>query len=50
MVFFYCVLCAKLKLQYFDHLVWKAISLEKTLMMRDWRQKEKGAAENGMVR
>ena len=48
-IFFYCVLCVKLKLQYFDRPVWRDISLEKTLMMKDWRQKEKGAAENGMV-
>ena len=36
----------KLKLQYFGHLMRKADSLEKTLMLR---QKEKGVAEDEMV-
>ena len=32
----------KLKLQYFDHLMWRVDSLEKTHAGRDWGQKEKG--------
>ena len=75
-------LMLKLKLQYFGHLMQRASSLEKTLMLgktegkrtdaeapipwppdakhqligkdpvagKDWRQKEKGATENKMVR
>ena len=35
-----------LKLQYFGHLMWKANTLEKTPMLEDWKQKDKGAAEN----
>ena len=31
----------KLKLQYFDHLMRRVDSLEKTLMLRDWGQEEK---------
>jgi len=38
----------KLKLQYFGHLLRRADSLEKTLMLG--RQKEKGEAEDEMVR
>ena len=38
------------KLQYFSHLIQRADSLEKTLMLRDWQQKEKRAAEDEMVR
>ena len=34
-----------LKLQYFGRLMWRADSLEKTLL-KDWRQKEKRAAED----
>ena len=37
----------KLKLQYFGHLMRKADSLEKTLMLR---QKEKGVAEDEMFK
>ena len=37
----------KLKLQYFVHLIQRAESLEKTLMLG--KQKEKGAAEDEMV-
>ena len=37
-------LMLKLKLQYFDHLMWRADSLEKTLM-----QEEKGTTEDEMV-
>ena len=40
----------KLKLQYFGHLMQRADSLEKTLMLEDGRQKEKGAAEDEMFR
>ena len=44
-------LMLKLKLQYFDHLVWRADSLEENLMAgKDWRQEEKGVAEDEMVR
>ena len=44
-------LMLKLKLQNFGHLMWRADSLEKTLMFgEDWRQKEKRAAEEEMVR
>ena len=38
------------KLQYFAHLMWRADSLEKTLMLgKDWRQEEKGTTEDEMV-
>ena len=39
-----------LKLQYFGCLMQKADTLEKTLMLGNRRQKEKGAAEEEMVR
>ena len=39
----------KLKLQYFGHMMWRTDSLEKTLMLKDWRQKEKGTIEDEMV-
>ena len=39
----------KLKLQYFGHLMWRADSSEKTLMLgRDWGQEEKGTTEDEM--
>ena len=38
----------KLKLQYFGHLMQRADSLEKTLML-DWRQEEKGTTEDEMA-
>ena len=41
-------LMLKLKLQYFGHLMWRANSFEKTLMMGDWRR-EKGMTEDEMV-
>ena len=41
-------LMLKLKFPYFDHLIRRADSLEKTLMLG--RQKEKGEAEDEMVR
>ena len=48
-------LMLRLKLQYFDHLMWRANSLEKIRLIRkdpdagkDWRQEEKGAAEDEM--
>ena len=45
---------AKLKLQYFGHLMRRVDSLEKTLMLgsdagRDWGQEEKGTTEDEMV-
>ena len=47
----------KLKLQYFGHLMQKANSLEKTWLIgkdpeagKDWRQKEKKAVEDEMIR
>ena len=39
-----------LKLQYFGHLMQRARPLEKTDAGKDWRQKEKGAAEDETVR
>ena len=40
-----------LKLQYFGHLMWRAELTEKGPGAgKDWRQKEKGAAEDEMVR
>ena len=38
-----------LKLQYFGHLMQRARPLEKTDAGKDWRQKEKGAAEDEIV-
>ena len=44
-------LMLKLKLQYFDHLMWRAFSLGKNPDAgKDWRQKEQGMTENEMVR
>ena len=43
-------LMLRLKLQYFGHLMWRADSFEKTLMLRgDWGQEEKGTTEDEMV-
>ena len=43
-------LMLKLKLQYFDHLMQRADSLEKTLMLgKNWGQEEKGATEDEML-
>ena len=42
-------LMLKLKLQYFGHLMRRADSLEKTLMLKDWGQEEKGTTEDEMV-
>ena len=43
-------LMLKLKLQYFDHLMRRVDSLEKTLMARrDWGQEEKGTTEDEMA-
>ena len=40
----------KLKLQYFDHLMWRANSLEKDPDDgKDWKQEEKGTTEDEMV-
>ena len=38
----------KLKLQYFDHLMQRVDSLEKTDAGRDWGQEEKGTTEDEM--
>ena len=38
-----------LKLQYFGHLMGRADSLEKSLMLGKIRQEEKGAAEDEMA-
>ena len=39
-----------LKFQYFGHLIWRANSLEKTLMLEKiWGQEEKGATEDETV-
>ena len=48
-------LILKLKIQYFGHLMRRADSLEKTLMLdlnarKDWGQEEKGALEDVMIR
>ena len=40
---------AKLKLQYFGHLMQRVDSLEKTDAGRDWGQEEKGTTEDEMV-
>ena len=43
-------LMLKLKLQYFGHLMWRANSLEKTLMPgKDWGQEEKATTEDEIV-
>ena len=42
-------LMLKLKLQYFGHLMGRVDSLEKTLMVRDWGQEEKGTTEDEMA-
>ena len=42
-------LMLKLKLQYFGHLMGRADSFEKTLMRKDWRQKDKGTIEDEMA-
>ena len=42
-------LMLKLKLQYFGHLTQRVDSLEKTLMLRDWGQEEKGMTEDEMA-
>ena len=38
------------KLQYFEPLFWRANSLEDPNAGKDWRQREKGMAEDEMVR
>ena len=43
-------LMLKLKLQYFGHLMWRADSLEKTLMLRKTEAKGQGAADDKKVR
>ena len=43
-------LMLKLKVQYFGHLIWRADSFEKTLIVgKDWGQEEKGTTEDEMV-
>ena len=42
-------LMLKLKLQYFGHMMWRTDSLEKPLMLEDWRQEEKGTTEDETV-
>ena len=42
-------LMLKLKLQYFGHLMRRADSLEKTLMLGNWGQEEKGTTEDEVV-
>ena len=42
-------LMLKLKLQYFDHLMRRADSLEKTDVGRDWGQEEKWTTEDEMA-
>ena len=42
-------LMLKLKLQYFDDLMQRTDSLEKTLMLKDWRWEEKGWQRDKMV-
>ena len=43
-------LMLKLKLQYFDHLMWRADSLEKDSDAgKDWRQEEKGMTEDELI-
>ena len=43
-------LMLKLKLQYFGHLMWRADSLEKALILgKIWRWEEKGTTEDNMV-
>ena len=39
----------KLKLQYFDQLMWRVDSLEKTDAGKDWGQEEKGMTEDKMA-
>ena len=40
----------KLKLEYFGHMIQKAKSLEKTLMLKKaWRQEKKGTTEDEML-
>ena len=40
---------AKLKLQYFGHLMWRVDSLEKTDAEKNWGQEEKGTTEDEMA-
>ena len=40
------VMMLKLKLQYFGHPMRRVDSLEKTFVMRDWGQEEKGMTED----
>ena len=47
--FFAKKLRLRLKLQYFGHLMRRVDSLEKTLMLGDWGQEEKGTTEDEMA-
>ena len=40
----------KLKFPYFGYLIWRVDSLEDSDAKKDWRKKEKGVAEDEMVR
>ena len=40
----------RLKLQFFGHLMGRADLLEDTDAGKDWRQKQKGAAEDEIIR
>ena len=42
-------LMLKLKLQYLDHLMRRTDSLERTLMLENWKREEKGTTEDQMV-
>ena len=42
-------LMPKLKLKYFGHLIQRADSLEKTLILGDWRQEAKGMTEDETI-
>ena len=42
-------LMLKVKLQYFGHMMWRADSLEKTLLKKNWGQEEKGMTEDEIV-
>ena len=42
-------LMLKLKLQYFGHLMQRAVSFEKTLMLKNLGQEERGTTEDEMV-
>ena len=43
-------LILKLKLQYFDHLMWRVVIGKDSAAGKGWGQKEKGVSEDEMVR